>query len=65
MKQVKAIDFIKKLNVNEMSNLKGGFSFNAPNSQSSEETAQSSATEYYIYIDGKRYRVTSRGIEPA
>lgn len=58
MKQIKTIDSIENLNVNEMANLKGGFSLNTQNSQSS-------ITEYYIYIDGVRYRVTSKGIEPA
>lgn len=65
MKQSKKIEIIEQLSTNEMASVKGGFSFNTPNGQSSEEATHSKSEDIYIYIDGKRYRITTKGLEPA
>ncbi len=60
MKQTKTIKIFEQMNVNEMASLKGGLS-----NKHSSERANTNENVYYVYIDGKRFRVTSRGIEPA
>lgn len=60
MKQTKKIEIFEQLNANEMASLKGGSS-----SGHSSESANSNEGEYYVYVDGKRFRVTIRGLEPA
>lgn len=59
MKQIKAIDSIEKLNVNEMSNLKGGFS----NSERTNNNMETQLSEDYevICVNGKLYRIEKDG----
>lgn len=64
MKQTKKIEIIEQLSANEMMFVKGGTSLESQTDQPSESTTQPGNPEYYVYINGKRYRVTSRGLEP-
>ena len=59
MKQVKTIDFIEKLNANEMSNLKGGFSHIENVDNKAED--QSSDKAQVIYINGRPYEIGKDG----
>lgn len=59
MKQVKTIDFIEKLNANEMSNLKGGFS-HIENVDNKTEV-DSSENSQVIIINGRPYRIEKDG----
>ncbi|MBP1637381.1 MAG: hypothetical protein H6Q18_170 [Bacteroidetes bacterium] len=55
MKQINKIEIFEKLDLREMSLLKGGFSSNE----------QATEQEVYVIINGKRYRISKEGLQPA